>query len=599
VVQNSRFLIAPSVEVPNLASHVLAKAVGRLTRDWTERYGYAPALVETFVDEQRFTGSCYRAANWQDVGQTAGRHDGFANGKVSSGPKQVYVYPLCSKWREELQEQPKKRAVQVRPWAQEAADWAEEEFGGAQVYDGRLRRRLYELARDCFARPGALVPEMCGGASAKMKAAYRFFSNKRVELKGLLHGHIEATVGRMRQHEVVLAVQDTSTLNYSTHPRTKGLGPTNTKADKARGLLLHDTMAFSLEGTPLGLLDVQCWARDPKKAGKARERKNLPIEEKESIKWLRSYEAVAEVQRLCPKTMLVSVGDRESDIYELFEQARRTEGGPKLLVRAERSRQRKVKMADEESHEYLWDEMARRRVLGHQSVRVPRRGSRSARDACLEVRYAKVELKPPVETKHRRGLKPMEMWAVYALEVGHSSEVKSPLQWMLLTSVSTQTFEEALERLRWYTLRWNIEVYHRTLKSGCRIKDRQLGDANTLQSCLAIDMVVAWRIFWLVKQGRETPDIPCDVILEEYEWKALYVGSYRKPPPDKPMGLREAVRLIAALGGFLGRKGDGEPGTTTLWRGLGHLADMARMYVAVVALYRERCRCSQLESKPP
>ena len=147
---------------------------------------------------------------------------------------------------------------------------------------------------------------------------------------------------------------------------------------------------------------------------------------------------------------------------------------------------------------------------------------------------------------------------------------------MLLTTVKVSTFKQAAERLQWYTRRWGIEVYHRTLKSGCRIKDRRLGNADSLKTCLAIDLVVAWRIYWLTEQGRETPDVPCDIFLEEDEWKALCAYVKKESPPDKPPPLREAVRMIASLGGFLGRKGDGEPGTTTMWRGLQRLPVRAR-----------------------
>lgn len=586
VIQNSRFLVAPTVKVPNLASHVLGKAVARVGQDWVERYGYEPALVETFVDERQFTGACYQAANWVHVGYSAGRQDGFANGKVSSGRKGLYLYPLHDKWREALHERPE-RAMQVGHWAEEATDWAEAEFGGARLYDGRLRRRLYELGRDFFAKPGVLIPEVCDGSTAKMKAAYRFMSNARLDLQGILRGHIETTAARMRQHKVVLAVQDTTSLNYSTHHATEGLGPINTKKTKAKGLFLHDTLAFDSQGTPLGLLDVQCWARDPALAGKSRDRATLPIEEKESVKWLRSYEAVAEIQRACPETLVVSVGDREADIHELFEKAQDAEGRPALLVRAERSRKRRV-VDGEEGYESLWAQMAGRQVSGHQVVNVPKRQERDARIARLEVRHGRVTLSAPHRNGKQTGLMPIEMWSVYAVEVGHGPEVRSPLEWMLLTTVPTETFDDAVERLRWYKIRWSIEVYHRTLKSGCRIEDRRLDDAHTLQTCLAIDLVVAWRVFFLVKQGRETPDVPCDVFLAEHEWKALYTISHRKLPPKQPMSLREAVRLIAKLGGFLGRKRDGEPGATTLWRGLGRLSGMSSMYAVLQELNRER-----------
>jgi hypothetical protein len=575
VVCNSRFLLAPSVEVPNLASHVLALSVHRLPRDWRERYGYEPVLVETFVDGQRFAGTCYRAANWEWVGQTAGRDDGYSNGKRSTGKKEIYVYPLRRDWRNVLCYEPEDRLLLRTPMG-EAGDWVEEEFAGARLYDERLRRRLYTLARDLFGQPGVLIPQACSGSVAKTKAAYRFFDNKRVGMEPLLRGHVEATAQRVSQHEVVLAVQDTTTLNYTAHPATNGLGPINTKKDHGVGLILHDTMVFSTEGTPLGLIDVQCWARDPEEAGKKSKRKELPIEQKESMKWLRSYRAAAEVQELCSRTLLVSVGDREADIHELFHEAQKTQSGPKLLVRAERTRQRKVGEEAAEEHEALWEKMPTEPVAGHQEVFIPRKGSRAARTAQLEVRYAPVTLKPPKD----KDLAWVSVWAVYAREIDAPAEVKSPLEWMLLTTVGVPSFEAAIERLRWYTLRWGIEVYHRVIKSGCRIEDRQLSDATRIESCLAIDLVVAWRIFWLTKQGRETPDVPCDVFLEEEEWKALCATVREAAPPAEPPTLRDAVRMIASLGGFLGRKRDGEPGTTTLWRGLGRLDDIVIGYRA-------------------
>ncbi|MBF8288915.1 MAG: hypothetical protein HW381_2023 [Candidatus Rokubacteria bacterium] len=168
VVCNSRFLIAPSVQVPNLASHVLALSVDRLAQDWRARYGYEPVLVETFVDAQRFAGTCYRAANWVWVGQTAGRPDGYSNGKRSTGPKEIYVYPLRPDWQSILGREPPQR---LRPALGPAATWAEEEFAGARVYDARLRRRLYRLAEDFFAQPGVLIPQVCRGAPAQSKGA--------------------------------------------------------------------------------------------------------------------------------------------------------------------------------------------------------------------------------------------------------------------------------------------------------------------------------------------------------------------------------------------------------------------------------------------
>jgi len=583
VICNSRFLILPTVRVPNLASHVLSQALARVPGDWQERYGYAPVLVETFVDGTRFAGTTYQAANWIHLGRTAARSSPYPDGKVSTGPKEIYAYPLRSDWQTILCRKPE-IPLGVCPRPEAPADWVEEEFGRVVLYDERLQSRLYTLGRDFFARPGALIPQACEGSEAKTKAAYRFFSNPQVDMQTLLKPHVEATVDRLREHSVVLAAQDTSTLNYTAHS-TDDMGPIHTKQNEATGLILHDTLAFSTEGVPLGLLDVQCWARDKDEAGKSAQRKDLPIEEKESVKWLKSYQAVAEAQALCPETTLVSVGDREADLYELFALAAEEPAGPELLVRAERSRRRRATAGGQQEQaaekELLWETLDQEPVAGYQELHVPRKGPRPARVAKLRVRYAKVTLSPP----QRKKLPKVELWAVYADEVEYGPEVTQPLVWMLLTTVPVCTYADACERLRWYALRWGIEVFHRTVKSGCRIEDRRFGGADGLRACLAIDLVVAWRIYLLTKQGRETPDIPCDVYLSEDEWQALYAYVKKEPPPAQPPTLREAVRMIAKLGGFLGRKRDGEPGTTTLWRGLQRLADITAGFVAYRAFY--------------
>lgn len=575
VVCNSRYLIHPGVEVPNLASRVLRLAVTRLPGDWMARYGYEPLLLETFVDPKRFNGTCYRAANWHLLGRTAGREEGFKNGKVPDGPKDVYVYPLRQDVKKLLQQEVL-TPLAVRGRSADAKDWADEEFGGAQVFEGRLRDRLCCLARDFFAQPGASIPLACGGSEAKTKAAYRFFGNERLDMKLLLRGHTEATLARSQEHKTVLAVQDTTTVNYTAHGSTRGLGPINTTKDNGTGLVLHSTIGVTLDGTPLGILNAQCWARDPEEAGKSKERSGLDIEEKESVKWLRSFRAVAEAQRLCPNTVFVSTGDREADIHEVFLEAKKTEGGPKLLIRANKARERRVgDTSTATEYEYLWARLLEEPVSGTVELQIPRQKERPARKATLEIRFAKLSLAPP---KSKPNLDAVEVWAVHAREVGHEPTVKEPVDWLVLTTVEVRNFDEAVERIRWYALRWNIEVFHRVLKTGTRVEDRQLGDAESIQNCLAVDMVVAWRIQWLTKLGRETPAMPCDVFFTEEEWKVLHVMVKHSSPPTTPPSLRDAVRMVARLGGFLGRKHDGEPGTETMWRGLVRLAAMVEGY---------------------
>lgn len=567
VVRNDRFLILPTVQVRNLASQVLGLTLKRLAKDWEQRYAVCPVLVETFVDPKQYKGTCYRAANWKETGKTSGRRDGIA--------KTIFIYPLARQWRTQLCAEPPAPRLGEAMGVESPQSWAEEEFGRVRFYDPRLKQRLYEIAKDFAGCSQGPIPERCG-TRARTMAAYRFFQNPKVSMDVLLTAHTEATIERIRQHQIVLAPQDTTSLNYSTHPISEGLGPISTKRSETMGLLLHDTMAFSEQGTPLGILDAQAWARDPNDRGKRQRRKSLPIEQKESRKWLRSFRKVAEIQKLCPHTRLISIGDRESDIYELFLEATQDANGPGLLVRMNRSTARKVGGVP------LWNYMSDCRVDGTIPLHIPHSGSRRARDTTLDVRFAEVELKPP---KRLKGHGSIRAWAVYACEqrqyVAHGA---APIEWMLLTTVEVSTFEHARQRVQWYGRRWGIEVYHRTLKSGCLIEDRYLDPTGGLQACIGIDMVVAWRVFHLTMLGRENPDAPCTVFFTDEEWQALCIYTSKNPiPPKQPPTTAAAIRLVGAMGGHLGRTADGPPGTKSIWRGLQRLEPATDMYIVLTA----------------
>ena len=423
-----------------------------------------------------------------------------------------------------------------------------------------------------------------------------FFDQEEATMDVLLRAHTQATEERMKGHPVVLCVQDTTELDYTAHPQTQGMGPIGNHLLGPIGLMMHDTLAITPDGTPLGLLDVQCWARPEdssrptvvpttpeekaaarkEKEKRKRESKRAPIEEKESYKWLKSFEAVAEIQKRCPGTRLVSMGDRESDIYDLFVLAQKDPDGPELLIRAVQPRKKTDGTA-------LLGTLLERSPEGEMVMTVPRRHNRASREATIEIRVARVELAPPFP--RNKGLAPVTLWAIAATEKNAPDGIE-PLSWLLLTTISVEALEEALEKVVWYTRRWGIEVFHRTLKSGCKIEERQLGKSHRIEACLAIDLVVAWRLFYLSKLGREIPDVPCTVFFEEHEWRALVTFHQKVPasPEATPPTLREATRMVAGLGGFLGRRGDGEPGTQTLWRGIQRLDDLAAMWTIFTRL---------------
>jgi len=552
IVCDSRFLILPTVRVKHLASHVLGQLTRRVARDWHDRYGVSPWLMETCVEAQH-AGTCYHAANWIELGLTAGRGRQDSANEAKLAAKRVFVYPLAPATL--------KRLCPNRETA--SPGWVHREFAGARLGDRRLQARLLQLAGAFFARPQANIPQACGSTAAA-KAAYRFFDNQRVTMDALLEPHHQATIERMRREPVVLVAQDTTSLCYTMRPGMKGIGPIANKVDGPQGIMVHGALAFRPDGLPLGVLDIEAWARDPAAFGKRKDCNAKPIEEKESIKWLRALEPIAKAAARCPNTRVVTLADREADIYEYMLDARTR--GLDTVVRAKE----KFRLLDGEVQK-LWPHMVLRPKAGTIELTLPRRGGQPARTATLSVSFARVTLKPPC---NKSGLPPIEMSVVLTREEAPPPGIKQPLEWMLLSTVPVAGLNDAIERVRWYAGRWGIEVFHRILKSGCQIEDRQLGTADRLEACLAIDAVVAWRIHHLTWLGRATPDLPCDTVFEDDLWKGVIVFRTRKPPPAKPPSLRDMIRMIAALGGFLERKSDGEPGAETLWRGLQRMDDI-------------------------
>jgi Domain of unknown function (DUF4338)/Transposase DNA-binding len=485
IVNNSRFLIPEPVQVDGLASHVLGLAAQQIQGDWLDRYGYKPVLLETFVDLAHGSGGSYRAANWQAIGISAGRGRQDREHQAQVGQKAVWVYPLQKDFRVLLCAEPEERRLShpepaPAPEPAPPKDWAEAELAGARLPNQRVHRRAAILLRDFFGRPQSNLPQACG-SRAKTKAAYRFFDHEQVSLANVLQGHYEASMGRAQAESVVLAVQDTTDLNYSAHPATEQLGPIGEKKTKQVGMLVHDTMLYNLEGTPLGLLDVQCWVRDEDELELSqKERQQRPIEQKESYKWLQSFAAASQLQQRSANTQVVSVGDREADVYELFLKAQDDPFGTKLLVRACQDR----RLADLEQSR-LWEHMMAQGAVAGMELKVPRKKNQPARTATVEVRYGLVELAAP---KSKPGLPTVKLWAVSVVEV-EAPQGLEPVEWMLLTNVPVESPEDALKIIQWYALRFQIEVYHRTLKSGCKIEERQLGSAERIESCLALDMM--------------------------------------------------------------------------------------------------------------
>jgi hypothetical protein len=383
----------------------------------------------------------------------------------------------------------------------------------------------------------------------------------------MLQSHLEATSSRLHAVPLVFAVQETTEANWTNGRVTEGLGPLGNSA--CHGLLVHTTFAITPERVPLGLLAQQVWARDPDDIGKRARRKQLPISQKESQKWLPSLDAVYTARAGCPPTRLVRVGDREAEVYDVLAAPRPP--GVDLLRRASWNR---CVNAPQRSG---WDTVVAQSVAAQIRLHVPRRGPQPAREATLALRSCPLTVCPP-QHRQAEGFPAITLWAVQVCAVEPPVEVE-PIAWLLCTTVAVETVDDAIARVQWSSCRWGIAVWHRLLTSGCRLEARQCQKAERLRRALALYSVLAWRIFYATMVARTVPDAPCRVLLEPDEWQALSCAIHRVPtPPAEPPPRGQAVTWIAQLGGFVGRRRSDRPGPEVMWRGFQHLGDLTTLY---------------------
>jgi hypothetical protein len=466
--------------------------------------------------------------------------------------------------------------------------WAADEFAEVSLGDKRLNARLITLCDSFSDAPESPISQACADW-AETKAAYRFFQNEKVEVCEILAAHRCKTVKRARKHNTILAIQDTSYFIYTSHPKTEGLGRMSLKKGKkvakiySNGLLVHTCLAVTTQGLPLGLLDQKIFARKLR-SEQARTAKGtkphdlLPIEEKETYRWL---ETLINTKEALGDGQVITLCDREADLYDFFKLSDRI--GAPVLVRANANRiiNRSSRWA-ETNIVKLWDHMRQQPETGTYTMQIPKRAkskhskTREARTATVTVRFGPFRLNPSRNyTNHNNEQLPdVDMNAIYVLEL-NPPHGEDPVEWMLLTNLPVRSFDEAYEKVLWYCLRWRIEMYHKVLKSGFRVEACRLGHAQRLARYLTVMSIVAWRLFMITLIARTDPAIPCTKLLADQEWRVLFLKVNRnKKLPKKTPTVGEVVIWVARLGGFLARKGDGPPGTITLWRGWKRLADL-------------------------
>lgn len=579
VVNLSRFLIRPSVTCRNLASHVLGACLRRVAKDFEERYGYQPWVVESFVDRQEHNGTCFQAANWERIGQTKGRGRNDREFRSPESVKDVYVYPLVSDFRRRMGVPPE-RGSYLRPLSLEeglgTTEWAKQEFGTVELGDKRLRDRLIKIAQDRWKRPNGSYLEAAEGDRAAAKGYYYFVDSPRAELtpEAMLATHRQRTIERMMSQRMVLVVQDTTDLNFATRHHTEGLGTigTNQTGAKSLGLHLHSSLVLTTDGLPLGVLRSTCYA--PEEKGKIGKKSvGRPIEEKKSFRWLEGHRDCVEIAKKMPQTRLLTVMDREGDIFELFVDAEPTRKRVGVLVRAMSDR-----LLQGKDHK-LFEELEKSKNTSQVEVVIPRqrykkaKGSKpeqkgiQAREATLTISFQKVCIESSRSDLRRKG--PITLWGVYAREKKPPAGAKR-IEWKLLTTEKVETAEEAARIVELYTRRWRIEEWHRVLKQGCKVQEHQNQTFERLKRAIVIDAVIAWRIQLMTLLGREVPELPAEVFFDEWELKLLEAMEAEKGKKGKkpPFTLGEAIILVAKQGGYLGRRSDPPPGAETMWKGM-------------------------------
>jgi hypothetical protein len=361
---------------------------------------------------------------------------------------------------------------------------------------------------------------------------------------------------------------------------------------------LHATALIGADsGEFHGLVGAKIYSRDPDKRKNqtpgARNRE--PIEEKESYRWLESMgmsvacrealvERAGEAGGKAPE--VVNVGDREADIYELLCEAQRhKDEGVHLLVRSQHNRKLKSTEPAEEEEIRLWDMLAREKRRGRLTLQIPRSKGMKRRQAVCEVRFKEVTLAVPNhKAKYTGATEAITLTMVDLVEI--DCEEGKCIHWKLLTTWPVNTMEEALRVVKWYSHRWHIEVYFRVLKTGCRVEERQLRTINRLWPMIALDMITASYLMGLTSSARIHPELPATAFFSVGELEALSAYNGMQADEFRVPSQGEAVKLIAKLGGHLGRRGDGPPGAQVLWRGIIKLRQISEAWEMFARLQR-------------
>lgn len=450
--------------------------------------------------------------------------------------------------------------------------WIASEFNEVSFGDKRLDKRLKEVAHGLAAKSERNI---CSAFDdwKEIKACYRFFANEKVHSDKILDPHQGRTLERVRNHKRVLFIQDTVVFSLGDRPGSSNLcfcSKHYSSKKAVKGLILHGLLAVSDTGLPLGIVEQKFIDRKSfKNKGRLTKQQyqRQPIEDKESFRWLE----FVKFSNSCDtgNTEIIHVADREGDIYELYRDC--SQLNESFLIRASHNREINKTARRKASGERLFDLLESAKPAGVVTIKVnSARLGQKMRTAKLSVIYKKVSLPPPpnrTKNNSNNNLPMVDMTAIMATEKNPVNG-EPPLRWVLLTNLKVESLDEAVDKVKLYSMRWNIELLHKIMKSGFAMEKSQLRDGENLKKYITLKSILSWRIFWMTRFFNEERNKSCELIFSTHEWQVLYKKSNPGASiPKRPPRLGEAYLWLGKLGGFIGRKNDGYPGFISIWRG--------------------------------
>jgi hypothetical protein len=456
----------------------------------------------------------------------------------------------------------------------DAHTWAEATYGSTMLSDRRRTTRAIRLA-DAFARnPKGSMPAQLGSPAAS-KAAYRFLESAKVTYERLMRPHLQQTMALIHKQPRVLLIQDTTEINYDHYPKTTGLGPLG-PGNRSRGYLLQSVLAVCpTTKQVLGLAAQEPFLRQPAPKGETSKQRQKR-DHRETQVWQRQVQAIGAPPPGCE---YIHVGDRGSDIFALMRDCLDLECGFTIRVKHNRRVDLLVDQGEtpvspgsrrwsnqrpptQGPPQYLFDVVKSWPSQDQQILTLDGNQKRKQRDATLCISSGTLRLWEP-SGEYGKGERPMVVSVVRTWEP-NPPEKCEPLEWLLLVSMEVQTLEQAWEKVQWYRMRWIDEDYHQCLKTGCRLEGRQLRTYEGLRTLLGFLAPLAVRLLQLRSMAWQDPDeVACEVLPVE----VVKIVAHQAKVSAHQMTVRQCWHAIAQVGGYQGRKGDGEPGWQTLWKG--------------------------------